>query len=1199
MRWILFTVLFLPLAAICQTVNNGLVSYQKVLRYSDATNFSDAKEMFTQEFELDDKSTFVEIQTNIDKKGIIHKKFQQYYQGIKVEYGTMIVHIKDGSVTSINGELYNPKNLDLTSNISSTLALQKAISHVDAKSYLWMNADAAKKMQYKEPEGEMVIFPVLENGKSTLKLAYKFDIYATVPVSRGYVYMNAKDGAFLYNDPIIKHFRGKADYLSGSYYLNPKSNSGSITSVAEGTADTRYSGNRIINTRAEANGTFTLNDDLRNVHTYNALNSDTNGTYQFTSVDFVDNDNKWSSLEYNNAARDNAALDAHWGATKVFDFWSNLGRNSINNLGMEIRSYVHVGTDYFNAFWNGSVMSYGDGTPNPLTSIDIVSHEMAHGVTTWTANLVYARESGAMNEGFSDIFGAAVEFFAKGTGTDTNPNSETWLLAEDFWPGGFLRSMSNPKSKGDPDAYNGTNYTDATGSCIPSNTNDYCGVHSNSGVLNHWFYILVTGKSGTNDAGDVYNVTGIGMAKAQEIAYLTLRDYLLPNATFIDARNAAIEVAANLYGSNSSERKATQDAFYAVNVGEAFIPFATDLNLIKFNDLVDLSCEGSIIAKLLVRNSGVTNSINSIQVNYAIDGVSQVPFIWNGLLAVDEETEIILPTINKSTIKTYSLAVETVVIGDGDSSNNNLKGSFRINRADDIPTKLNTFEDFLVDYWLTYNEGSTSNLWVIGSPNKTKLNAVASGTSAYVTKKIANYPNDTKAYLISPCYNLTTLNNPMMKFSMAYELQENFDIIYVEYSTDLINWNLLGSSTDPNWYSSNRIFESGEISNDCQNCPGGQWTGSNSVLTKYSYDLSAFRSESNINFRFVFHSNESVTNEGVVIDDFVIEELTSIVDSDDDGVLNVNDNCPTMSNADQADSDGDGVGDVCDTCGGFDDATDTDKDGIPDGCDNCPTTANADQADFDGDGLGDVCDVFTLPSNNFSIEVVSETCIGRNNCKISILSNEVNDYVAKISGIQTDGVTPIIIPDKNFTNSLSLENLKPGTYNVCIAVTNETYSQCYTIMVKPGATISGKSSMDSNKATIEIESGTAPFIIYVNGSEKFITNLSLFDIEVNQGDIVEVKTAITCEGVYSKIVNLNDDIFAYPNPSDGIFEIVLPVLQNEVTIDLYNIQSQLISKKKYPVLYGKVQLNIKDKPTGLYFIKVELEKHVILKIIKN
>ena len=84
-----------------------------------------------------------------------------------------------------------------------------------------------------------------------------------------------------------------------------------------------------------------------------------------------------------------------------------------------------------------------------------------------------------------------------------------------------------------------------------------------------------------------------------------------------------------------------------------------------------------------------------------------------------------------------------------------------------------------------------------------------------------------------------------------------------------------------------------------------------------------------------------------------------------------------------------------------------------------------------------------------------------------------------------------------------------------------------------------------------------------------------------------------------KIVNLNDDIFAYPNPSDGIFEIVLPVLQNEVTIDLYNIQSQLISIKEYDVVYGKVQLNLNNNASGLYFAKVYLDKPVLLKIIKE
>ena len=419
---IIFAIHF-SLTAISQTNNNNLNSYQKNIKFNSSITIDEAKENFMNEFGLDDKTTFVEYQNNIDKKGGVHQKFQQYYKGIKVEYGTMIVHSKDGNITSINGELYNPDGLNLASNISSITASQKAISYVGAEKYLWSETESAKISNYKKPEGELVIFPVLEKGISTLKLAYKFDIYATKPLSRGNVYIDAQNGVFLFNDPIIKHAHNVNNLHSD--FLNKESNKRQSNFMASGNADTRYSGSRIIETREETNGTFTLNDDSRNVHTYNAQNSPTNGTYQFTTVDFADNDNNWTAAEYDNDARDNAALDAHWGAMNVFDFWALLGRNSINNAGMELRSYVHVGTDYFNAFWNGSVMTYGDGTPNPLTSIDIVSHEIAHGVTEWTANLVYARESGALNEAFSDIFGAAVEFFAKGTGTDLNPNEET------------------------------------------------------------------------------------------------------------------------------------------------------------------------------------------------------------------------------------------------------------------------------------------------------------------------------------------------------------------------------------------------------------------------------------------------------------------------------------------------------------------------------------------------------------------------------------------------------------------------------------------------------------------------------------------------------------------------------------------------------------------------------------------------------
>ena len=250
-------------------------------------------------------------------------------------------------------------------------------------------------------------------------------------------------------------------------------------------------------------------------------------------------------------------------------------------------------------------------------------------------------------------------------------------------------------------------------------------------------------------------------------------------------------------------------------------------------------------------------------------------------MAVDGETEITLPTINETTIKSYNLVVETLVTGDGDSSNNSISSTFRVNREDNTPTEVNTFDNFLVDYWLTYNEGGGSNLWAIGAPNKTNLNSVTSGLNAYVTGTTANYPNETKAYLISPCYDLTTMNNPKLKFNMAFELEENFDIIYVEYSIDAINWTLLGSATDLNWYNSDRIFESGEISSDCQNCPGAQWTGSSNAFIQYNYDLSAFTSEPKINFRFVFHSNASGNDEGVVIDDFVIEEASLAVNDFD------------------------------------------------------------------------------------------------------------------------------------------------------------------------------------------------------------------------------------------------------------------------------------------------------------------------------
>ncbi|NND61627.1 MAG: T9SS type A sorting domain-containing protein, partial [Flavobacteriaceae bacterium] len=264
-----------------------------------------------------------------------------------------------------------------------------------------------------------------------------------------------------------------------------------------------------------------------------------------------------------------------------YDYFLNVhNRDSYNNAGAQIRSYVHVDNNYNNAFWNGSVMSYGDGSCvsegcngfDALTSIDVAAHEIGHAVTTFTANLAYQRESGALNEGFSDIWGAAVEHFAKGNGSDSNPSNAIWLIGDEIdrrSGSAALRSMSNPTSLGQPDTYGGSNWINPN--CgTPTQFNDYCGVHTNSGVLNYWFYLAVEGGSGTNDIGNAFNVSGIGMTKSAAISYRTLSVYLSANSTFADARASSIQSAIDLYGAGGAEEQAVTNAWHAVGVGAAY-----------------------------------------------------------------------------------------------------------------------------------------------------------------------------------------------------------------------------------------------------------------------------------------------------------------------------------------------------------------------------------------------------------------------------------------------------------------------------------------------------------------------------------------------------------------------------------------------------------------------------------------------------
>ncbi len=260
--------------------------------------------------------------------------------------------------------------------------------------------------------------------------------------------------------------------------------------------------------------------------------------------------------------QNNPALDVHWAMEKTYDFYLNqLSRNSFDNVGGLIKNYVHYGQGLDNAFWNGTAMSYGDGSQifSPVASIDIVGHEFSHAVVQHTANLAYQDESGALNESFADIFGTAIEFYGA-----TSPNwtmGESCTIVSPF----FLRSMSNPNGgyAPQPDTYLSTN---PAGPWY-AGTGDNGGVHCNSGVQNFWYYLLCQGGSGTNDIGNAYSVTGIGMNQATQIAYRNLRLYLTSTSNYMSSYYGSLQAAEDLYGANSTQQNAVRAAWYAVGIG--------------------------------------------------------------------------------------------------------------------------------------------------------------------------------------------------------------------------------------------------------------------------------------------------------------------------------------------------------------------------------------------------------------------------------------------------------------------------------------------------------------------------------------------------------------------------------------------------------------------------------------------------------
>jgi len=264
------------------------------------------------------------------------------------------------------------------------------------------------------------------------------------------------------------------------------------------------------------------------------------------------------------AVSDPAVNEAYAGSGSTYDLYYNIyNRNSIDGKGLKLDSTVHYQKGYDNAFWNGQQMVYGDGDEDlPVSErlfnrftivLDVIGHELTHGVTQYTANLAYWQQPGALNESLSDVFGSLVKQYQnKQSASDAD-----WLIGQGLFTsnvhGVALRSMKAPGTAyddpvlgKDPQPANMKNYV--------TTAEDNGGVHINSGIPNHAFYVTSI------------EIGGNAWEKAGMIWYKTLTEKLTNLSNFQNAADLTYQAAGELYGENSLEQKAVKTGWDEVGI---------------------------------------------------------------------------------------------------------------------------------------------------------------------------------------------------------------------------------------------------------------------------------------------------------------------------------------------------------------------------------------------------------------------------------------------------------------------------------------------------------------------------------------------------------------------------------------------------------------------------------------------------------
>ncbi|MEW8954964.1 M4 family metallopeptidase [Clostridium sp.] len=447
-----------------------------------------------------------------DEDGNTHYKMQLSVDDIDVMSKMVVIHVnKDGDIYSINADI-DPSisKMDYKGmvTLSKDEAIKKAEASLDVK-------DNQKNYSY-EPSSELLI----NKFGDTWKPAYLVEIIFSNPYPANWnVFVDATNGEILSSKNLIASLQGTGIDRKGNQVTLETTKVGSKYRLEDKTRGTK--------------GGYTTHDARRS-------------QYLVPGYIVEDNDNN-----FNEGGIIASAVSAHSGVAKSHDYFKNkFNRNSWDGNGAGITATVNVGRNFINAFYDGrSNLGFGEGdgvNAAPFAdSLDIVAHEFTHAVTNSSAGLEYELQSGALNESFSDVFGILIENQGKST-IDWEMGNELQLPGSRYV---LKRSFK------DPTLYNQPGHMNDYQNLPNTQKGDWGGVHINSGIPNKAFYNIAT---------------KLGFEKSEKIYYRTLTSYLTPQSQFMDARNALVRAASDIYGENSQERVIVQNGLADVGLGQAY-----------------------------------------------------------------------------------------------------------------------------------------------------------------------------------------------------------------------------------------------------------------------------------------------------------------------------------------------------------------------------------------------------------------------------------------------------------------------------------------------------------------------------------------------------------------------------------------------------------------------------------------------------